>query len=197
MRNRILRFSELFENDKTSDIPGEISIYDFCSKIGFQNEDCEIISEWWSRMRPSIRLHYFPFRSTQPIAGVFLSGDDVAINSKLNMPKEMKLFLSLHVSKHADQHREGDFDDLYFKPVLDGDMDAFVRGYNETEKEANDFAIECMLDLGFNRFIEMQERNLRGNELAGRQVYKMMQDDIAEHKSDSFVDLIRSQILPD
>ena len=148
-------------------------------------------------MRPNIRLHYFPFRSPHPIAGVFLSGDDVAINSKLNMPKEMKLFLSLHESKHADQHKEGDFDEVYFKPVLDGDMDSFVRGYNETEREANDFAIACMVDLGFERFIEMQERNLRGNELAGRQVYKMMQDDIAEHKSDSFVDLIRSQILPD
>ena len=60
---------------------------------------------------PNIRLHYFPFRSPHPIAGVFLSGDDVAINSKLNMPKEMKLFLSLHESKHADQHKEGDFDE--------------------------------------------------------------------------------------
>jgi hypothetical protein len=196
MRNRILKFSELFEDSNTSDIPGEISVYDFCSKIGFQNEDCEIISEWWSRMRPDIRLHYFPFSSPHPIAGVFLSGNDVAINSKLDIPKEMKLFLSLHESKHADQHKEGDFDELYFKPVLDGNMDAFVRGYNETEKEANDFAIGCMLDLGFDRFIEMQERNLRSNELAGRQVYKMMQEDIAKHKSYSFVDLIRSQILP-
>ena len=134
MRNRILKFSELFENAKTSDIPGEMSVYDFCLEIGFSKEDSEIISEWWDRMRHDIGIHYFPFETSHPIGGVFLSGDDVAINSKLNMPKEMKLFLALHESKHADQQKEGDFHDLYFKPALDGDLDAFVRGYNETEK---------------------------------------------------------------
>jgi hypothetical protein len=113
----------------------------------------------------------------------------------MRMPKEMLLFLALHESKHSDQYMDGDFESMYFDPVIAGDRDLFIRGYNELEKEANDYALAAMVDLGFSRFVETQERQLRSNELAGRMVYDMMREDIKKTGATNFQELIRAQVL--
>jgi len=192
MRN-ILYYSQLFESK--SEYPGFVDPLDFATKAGFRSDEADIIAQWWNNNRGNVKIHYFPFKSTQPIAGVFLGDNDVAINSRMNTPKEIKLFLALHESKHADQYREGDFDPLYFEPVLNDDLALFNRGYNQLETEANDFGVWAMRDLGFNGFIESNERMLRGNELAGKMVFNMMKEDIKKYNPDSFVDLIKAQVL--
>jgi len=194
MKN-LMTYRALLERNNSAGIPGKVEPVEFLTNLGFQEQEIEIIARWMAENRGDINLHYFPFRSSQPIAGVFIGDRDVAINSKMRMPKEMLLFLALHESKHSDQYMDGDFESMYFDPVIAGDRDLFIRGYNELEKEANDYALAAMVDLGFSRFVETQERQLRSNELAGGMVYDMMREDIKKTGATNFQELIRAQVL--
>lgn len=69
-----------------------------------------------------------------------------------------------------------------------------MKAYRELEKDANDFAIDSMREIGFTREMDSEEYRLRGNEGAGNQVYAMMTKDINDMKPTDFFDLLRKQI---
>jgi hypothetical protein len=63
----------------------------------------------------------------------------------------------------------------------------------DLERDANDFAINGMTEMGFD--MRLEEPRLRGNEGAGQMVYRMMTDDIAKLNPINFIDLLKKQIL--
>ena len=83
----------------------------------------------------------------------------------------------------------------YFNLAKEGDLSGFSNLYPRVEREANDFAISSMRDLGFSEFIDSSERNLRGNEFASSQVFSMMRRDIEKTRAENFKDLLLNQIL--
>ena len=111
------------------------------------------------------------------------------------MPPHAKLFLALHESRHCDQYRDGNFMEGYYDTVVNNNLDEFLEAYSRFEKDANDFAIQSMREIGFNNEMNREERMLRGNENAGRIVYNMMSDDIRRLEPTDFFDLLKKQIL--
>jgi hypothetical protein len=176
----------------TSD--NQITIEQFLDNIGISKNNQQII-EWWNQNRSNIKIYYFQFNSPQPIAGVFLGTDSIAINSRLPMPPHIKLFLALHESRHCDQHADGILMPGYYDTVVNGDKESFLKSYKELEKDANDFAINSMRLIGFEREMNMEEGRLRGNEGAGNMVYQMMTNDISRFNPVDFIDLLKKQIL--
>ena len=172
----------------------QISIEQFLNEIRIPSNKIQQIIEWWNQNR-DIEIYYFPFSSPQPIAGVFLGTDTIAINSRLPMPPHVKLFLALHESRHCDQHAQGIFMEGYYDTVVNGDKASFLQSYVELEKDANDFAVNSMREMGFEREMNMEEMRLRGNEGAGNMVYQMMTNDINRLNSTDFIDLLKKQIL--
>jgi hypothetical protein len=153
------------------------------------------IISWWNKNRKNINIHIFKFNSSKPIAGVFLGENSIALNEGLQMPPHIKLFLALHESRHCDQHREGKFMEGYYETVLRGDKEGFLMAYKKLEKDANDFAINTMKQIGFEKEMNMEEQMLRRNEGAGEMVYQMMSNDIKKLKPVDFIDLLKKQIL--
>jgi len=172
-----------------------LGIQEFVERIGIDPDLRERVIQWWQENRSGIRIHYFNFNSSQPIMGVFLGEADVAINSRVNAPGWMKLFLALHESRHADQHREGDFMQGYWQTVIAEEEEEFLEAYQYFERDANDFAVGSMLEMGFRQEMEQEGTRLRGNERAGRMVYQMMRRDIQRFQPDDFIDLLKIQIL--
>lgn len=186
----LLRF-KLFENLDNST---QVTIEEFIVKVGIPSFRSTEIINWWNQNRANIRIHLFPFASTQPIAGVFLGENIIAINERLPMPPHIKLFLALHESRHCDQHRQGIFMEGYYNSVVNGDKETFLQTYRELEKDANDFAIQSMRSCGFEREMSFEEVRLRGNERAGDMVYQMMSGDIQRLNPTDFFDLLKKQI---
>lgn len=187
-------FSEyfLFENlDSLSPIP----IEDFLDEIGISGERKENVIDWWNLNRNGIKIYYFPFTSRNPIGGCFFGNDTVCINSRMIFPPHMKLFLCLHESRHCDQYAKDDFMDGYYQTVVDGEREAFLETYYRLEKDANDFAINGMKEMGFIQEMNREERSLRGNEGSGPMVFNMMTSDIARTNPVDFFDLLRKQIF--
>jgi hypothetical protein len=172
----------------------QITIEQFLDTIGMIRNRQRIV-EWWNINRSNIRIYYFQFSSPQPIAGVFLGTDIIAINSRLPMPPHVKLFLALHESRHCDQHSRGIFMSGYYDTVVNGNRGSFLQSYRELERDANDFAITSMRSVGFGREMDMEEGRLRGNEVAGNMVYQMMTNDISRLNPVDFIDLLKKQIL--
>ena len=110
------------------------------------------------------------------------------------MPPHVKLFLALHESRHCDQHRQGIFMQGYYDAVINGDRDSFLTAYAELERDANDYAINSMRQIGFDREMNFEEMMLRGNERAGNMVYQMMTSDIERLQPTDFFDLLKKQI---
>ena len=183
-------FNKLFENLNTP-----ITIEQFLKAIGMSSDKFEVVTSWWNQNRRGFKIHHFPFSSPQPIAGVFLGVDEIAINSRLPMPPFMKLFLALHESRHCDQHREGDFMTQYYETVVGGNKELFLEGYRRLEQDANDFAVNSMREMGFSLEMDREERRIRSNEGAGVMVYRMMTSDIARFRPVDFIDLLKKQIL--
>jgi hypothetical protein len=175
-------------------IPGLLSIEDFLIEIGIKEEYIPGICEWWNLNRKEISIHYFEFNTQDPIIGVYIGENRVAINKKSRDLPDFKLFIAIHESFHCDQDMRGEME-KYFDLVKFGDVTEFSNYYRNIEKEANDFAITSMRDLGFSRFIDSSERRLRGNEFAGSQVFSMMRRDIEKTGAENFKDLLLSQIL--
>ena len=107
----------------------------------------------------------------------------------------MKIFLALHESAHCDQHRLGIFSENYYGPVVDGRKEDFLEGYRKLEKQANDFAIKSMREMGFSDEMDIVEGTLRSNERAGEMVFRMMSNDIRRLNPVDFIDLLKKQIL--
>lgn len=171
-----------------------LDIETFLSEIGISEGRRSDVINWWNSNRRHIKIHYFPFISPQPIAGVFLGEDTICINQRLNMPPHIKLFLALHESRHCDQHREGRFMTGYYDTVLRGERGNFLRAYSELERDANDFAINSMRQVGFSNEMDREEVRLRGNERAGDMVFNMMTNDIRRFNPIDFFDLLEKQI---
>lgn len=186
----ILNESEISE----SELPGLISIEDFLLDIGIKEDLITRISDWWNENRKGISIHYFDFNSKDPIIGVYIGENKVAINKKSRDLSEFKLFIAIHESFHCDQEKMGIMKE-YFNLVKEGNLSGFSNFYFNVEKEANDFAISSMRDLGFSEFIDSSERRLRGNEFAGPQVFSMMRRDIEKTGAENFKDLLLRQIL--
>jgi hypothetical protein len=171
------------------------SIEQFVKEINLRPEHQQSVISWWNTNRNGFKIHHFPFSSPQPIAGVFLGVDEVAINSRLPMPPFMKLFLALHESAHCDQHRLGIFSENYYDPVVDGRKEDFLEGYRRLERQANDFAIRSMGEMGFSDEMDKEEDKIRSNERAGEMVFRMMSNDIQRLNPVDFIDLLKKQIL--
>jgi hypothetical protein len=176
------------------ELPGLISIDDFLFEIGIRENLIPPISEWWNENRKGISIHYFEFGSQDPIIGVYIGENKVCINKKSRDLPDFKLFIAIHESFHCDQDMRGEME-KYFNLVKYGNVTEFSNYYRNIEKEANDFAITSMRDLGFSGFIDFSERRLRGNEFAGAQVFSMMRRDIEKTGVENFKDLLLSQIL--
>jgi len=176
------------------ELPGLISIDDFLFEIGIRENLIPPISEWWNENRKGISIHYFEFGSQDPIIGVYIGENKVCINKKSRDLPDFKLFVVIHESFHCDQDMRGGME-KEFNLAKYGNVTEFSNYYRNIEKEANDFAITSMRDLGFSGFIDFSERRLRGNEFAGSQVFSMMRRDIEKTGAENFKDLLLSQIL--
>lgn len=183
-------WNKIFEN-----LDNPIGIQEFIENIGIPPTNRDRVIQWWNINRSEIRVHYFRFSASDPIMGVFLSERDVAINSKIPAPGWMKLFLALHESRHTDQHRAGEFMSSYWDTVVAGDEEDFLEAYHSFEKDANDFAFQSMIEMGFEQEMQANESRLRGNEGAGKQVYQMMRRDIQKYQPSDFIDLLKIQVL--
>jgi hypothetical protein len=192
----IKKFNDFLLNESVSEdqLPGMISIEDFLIEIGIKEEFIPGVCEWWDLNRQGISIHYFEFNSRDPIIGVYIGENKVAINKKSRDLPDFKLFIAIHESFHCDQEKKGEMDN-YFNYAKDGDMREFSNLYQRVEKEANDFAISSMRELGFSQFIDFSERRLRGNEFAGPQVFSMMRRDVQKTGAETFKDLLLIQIL--
>ena len=188
---KYLQKFKLFERLDNSTL---VTIEQLLERIGIPNPMRPNIVNWWNQNRSEIRIHLFPFNSPQPIAGVFLGENIIALNERLPMPPHVKLFLALHESRHCDQHREGGFMEGYYDTVVNGDREAFLGAYSRFERDANDFAIQSMRACGFEREMNFEEMRLRGNERAGDMVYQMMSGDIQRMNPVDFFDLLKKQI---
>ena len=175
-------------------IPGLLSIEDFLIEIGIKEEFIPGVCEWWGLNRKEISIHYFEFNSQDSIIGVYIGENKVAINKKARHLPDFKLFIAIHESFHCDQEKRGEMD-AYFNYAKKGDVREFSNLYQRVEKEANDFAISSMRDLGFSEFVGFYETDLRRNEFVGSQVFSMMRGDIEKTGAETFKDLLLIQIL--
>lgn len=186
-----IRYFKIFESSIGKPT---VTIEQFLEKIGLgRDPKFSRIIEWWKANRSNIKINYFSFSSPHPIAGVYLGSDEIAINERLPMPPHIKLFLALHESRHCDQEAQGIIESGYYDTVVRGDMNSFLQSYMDLERDANDFAINGMTEMGFD--MRLEEPRLRGNEGAGQMVYRMMMDDISKLNPINFIDLLKKQIL--
>lgn len=192
--NYIKSFS-LFESN--SELPNPILIEEFIDQIfpSLDSDRRDKICNFWNIERDGIDIYYFNFKAHQPIVGVFLGETAIAINSKFSKDPEFALFIALHESRHIDQMLADDFENLYFNSVVKGNQSKFMKAYPRFERDANDFAINAMITLGFSKYINTHENRLRGNEHAANIVYKMMTADIERLNPINFKELLTKQIL--
>lgn len=176
------------------EFPGLISIEDFLFEIGIEKKSIPEISDWWNKNRKGISIHYFYFSSKNPIMGVYIGENKIAINKRDGGSPYFKLFIAIHESFHCNQESKGEMT-KYFNLAKDGNSVEFPIYYKRIEKEANDFAVSSMRNLGFSRFLDSSEKMLRENEFAGNKVFSMMLKDIKKTGSENFKDLLSSQIL--
>lgn len=176
-------------------LSNNISIEDFVKKIGIDSTKQPVVVEWWNENRSNFKIHYFPFSCFEPIAGCFLGTDTICINERLYFPAFMKLFIALHESKHADQHSEGRLMPGYYDTVVENNKDEFLKSYKQLEEEANDFAIQSMIECGFADEMRRESIRLKSNEGAGDVVWSLMRRDIQRLQPKDFIDLMKKQIL--
>jgi hypothetical protein len=190
---KYLKGYKIFES-----LDSPITIEDFLNRIRIPNHLIPNIVSWWNENREHVDIYLFQFNTYEPIDYAIFGKNKIAINERvytIPMLPHIKLFLLLHESKHIDQHNEGRLMDGYFQTVVDGKKEEFLRNYAQLEKEANLFAIQSMIELGFEQEMRREANLLRGNEKAGEMVYRMMSKDIRTYNPNDFFDLIKSQIL--
>jgi archaellum component FlaC len=139
-----------------------------------------------------LKVLYIPING---FVGGIISDDTIVINSMSHFPQmdkgDFMLFISFHEVRHIIQQRENKMDDLYFKPVVDKNIDEFQKNYTVLERDANKFAHESMQKLNIN--IPIQE--LSRNELFAKPVFSMMERDIDKFKAKSMYELIKIQVI--
>ena len=189
--------SDIKTPNKNESFPGEVGIEEFVNFLKINSEIKKEVCNWWSLSRNNIKIHIFPFRTESPILGCFIGNKRVAINSKGidGIQPEMILFALLHETRHSDQYDADEYHGEYFGAANRGDIDSFRRTYLNSEKDANSYAISVMRDIGFDYFLDRQEKMIRKNEEAADMVYSMMRNDIEKHKVSTLMELVFKQIL--
>jgi len=177
---------------ESNELPSFITIYEFIDSLNIQYKE-QIIS-WWIKNRNDIKIYYFPFNTNKPIIGCFMGTDSVLINSSANVPAEIKFFIALHESKHADQEKLGIFTPGYFQTVINGNKNEFLKNYKILENEANTFAINSCKEIGIKEIVNIENR-LRSNENMGHVIYDMMRADILKTRATTIFELLKYQIL--
>ena len=183
--------------NRNESLPGEVGIEEFVNFLKINSEIKKEVCNWWGLSRNNIKIHIFPFRTESPILGCFIGNKRVAINSKGidEIQPEMILFALLHETRHSDQYDADEYHGEYFGAANRGDIDSFRRTYLNSEKDANSYAISVMRDIGFDYFLDRQEKMIRKNEEAADMVYSMMRNDIEKHKVSTLMELVFKQIL--
>ena len=183
--------------NRNESLPGEVGIEEFVNFLKINSEIKKEVCNWWGLSRNNIKIHIFPFRTESPILGCFIGNKRVAINSKGidGIQPEMILFALLHETRHSDQYDADEYHGEYFGAANRGDIDSFRRTYLNSEKDANSYAISVMRDIGFDYFLDRQEKMIRKNEEAADMVYSMMRNDIEKHKVSTLMELVFKQIL--
>lgn len=171
------------------------SIEQFLEEIRMPQKFVPSICNWWNQNRSNIIIHHFEFTKGRPIMGVALSGNEIAMNKRFLVPPHMKLFQALHESKHCDQEREMKYSTEHFNAIVSGDKEQFLKNYLQLEREANNYAINSMKEMGLGKLIEFEEIRLRATELAGDMVFNDMREDIKKYNSTNLIDLFKKQIL--
>ena len=189
--------SDIKTPNKNESFPGEVGIEEFVNFLKINSEIKKEVCNWWGLSRNNIKIHIFPFRTESPILGCFIGNKRVAINSKriAGIQPEMILFALLHETRHSDQYDADEYHGEYFGAANRGDIDSFRRTYLNSEKDANSYAISVMRDIGFDYFLDRQEKMIRKNEEAADMVYSMMRNDIEKHKVSTLMELVFKQIL--
>jgi len=178
-----------------SQLPAPISAARFAEEIRLSPPDVRKFSQLWARVRPGYRIHYFPFRSVDPILGVFFYDRDVCVNQRVPVPPPVKAFICLHESRHCQQYEDGIFEQGYFTPVVEGEKEEFLINYRQLEEDANNFALDSLSEGGFQDFVLREGPRLKGNEDMGSQVYQMMRKDINQSGAQNFAELLAAQIF--
>jgi len=176
-------------------LPPPISAARFAEEIGMHPQDARKYSQLWEKVRPGYQIHYFPFKSINPILGCFFYDRDVCINQRIHIPASVKAFISLHESRHCQQYAEGILERGYFTTVVEGDKEDFLVNYRQLEEDANNFALDSLSEGGFENFVLQEGPRLKSNENMGPQVYQMMREDIKKTGATTFADMLAFQIL--
>lgn len=155
-------------------------------------EDSKAI-EWWRKNRSHIKIYSFKFST--PVHGCSIGSDGIAINNAMHFEQDFKLFLMLHESKHCDQQLDGEFDEKYFQSLVEGKYDVFKEYYEESEKEANLFALDVLNELGYESFVRKRGTSLRQNENMASMVYKMVRNDLTKVNAPNFKEFLLKTIL--
>ena len=193
---RIKNFKSFNESVEPIILPNPISISDFVDKLNETSRiplDKDIIVNWWENNLPMIKIHYFPFKNNQ-IMGCYFTENRIAVNSSSFSSSDMRLFISIHESRHILQDVDGTMEEKYFKTVVNGNKEEFLINYRILEDDANTFAINACKEMGINSIVSIESK-LRSNELMGEPVYNMMSQDIKLIKPNTFSELLYSQII--
>jgi hypothetical protein len=153
----------------------------------------ESIIRWWDDNLYNVNIHYFDF-ATPGIAGVALDANNIAVNRLTRMPAEIKMFITLHESRHTYHYSDMNLNMHYFETVANGEKENFLDAYARLEADANNFAFNSCEEIGIT-FPDMVKRNLIRNEEAGNAVYSMMRRDIQSTGASDFKELLLSQII--
>lgn len=174
--------------------PASISIEDFVNQIGIKEGYKQRVVEWWNENKSHIKIYFFPFNTDVMIGGCVLSSDSIAINSKFENNSEKLLYMALHETAHVQQEIEGRLSP-YFDTVVQNDIHSFLDAYTSLEIEANNFAHNSMLEMGFDSFIREYGVSIRLNEYAGSMVYPTMQSQIKKHNPTNFIEMVEKMIF--
>lgn len=172
-----------------------IAFEHFINAIGIKEEDKKRVLEWWNENKSHINIYFFPFITNYILEGCVLSSDSIAINSKIqrNDP-EIFLYLALHESVHAQQEAEGRLSP-YFDKVAQHDLEGFLEEYKSLEIEANDFACNSMIEMGFDSFISKNRMALKSNENLGHMIFSVIQQEIEKNNPTSFTEMVEKIIF--
>jgi hypothetical protein len=172
-----------------------VTIEEFVDKIKFENKHKENIISWWNENRHDIKIYYFNFSGIGMHGFGSIFGDDsIAINSNKSYHAQFILFIALHESRHVDQYRMGILKP-YFDTVVNNDYSAFLKAYRELEKDANDYAINSMFEIGFLDFIGKNPHGVRGNEDMGSSIFHIMRHIITQYNPSNLIELAHNTII--
>jgi hypothetical protein len=190
-----MSYSNNFQVYEKSDNSNLINIEQLVDEIGISDFMKPGVISWWNKNKRDIKMYFLPFLRRKPLAALFLSEDTIVINEKLKMSPHVRLFLILHETHHCEQYKDGRFTKGYYETVLRNDRESFTKAYVELQKEANDFAINSMIEIGFDIEMEVAEMRLRASERSADTIYNLMKEEISTLDPNNITEFQIKQIL--